>query len=268
MNFARSHGILNDIVVDSPKDANIQYVYNTKMDPKFTLGRSTDPIEIAYYEHPLSSRFKYKWDKQNGYELPVTLGHEFTHRLESDYRFSPHFKTSSSIDGKTGYKVPAQGVELVANGAYHMPSARSLMDISEVQQAFSPTITRYNTNINRIAEANALGINPEFDTNVWYSSPAEVVADLKGAVASGMSESDIYNFMYYKHGYDGDKVRHLRNIGYKDGKSPIYIKPANRGKFTALKKRTGHSASWFKAHGTPAQKKMAVFALNAKKWKH
>lgn len=55
---------------------------------------------------------------------------------------------------------------------------------------------------------------------------------------------------------------------YKDGKSPIYIKPANRGKFTALKKRTGHSASWFKEHGTPAQKKMAVFALNAKKWKH
>lgn len=48
----------------------------------------------------------------------------------------------------------------------------------------------------------------------------------------------------------------------------IHIKPENRGKFTALKKRTGHSASWFKAHGTPAQKKMAVFALNSKKWKH
>ena len=48
----------------------------------------------------------------------------------------------------------------------------------------------------------------------------------------------------------------------------IFIKPENRGKFTALKKRTGHSASWFKAHGTPAQKRMAVFELNAAKWKH
>ena len=48
----------------------------------------------------------------------------------------------------------------------------------------------------------------------------------------------------------------------------IHIKPENRGKFTALKKRTGHSASWFKEHGTPAQKKMATFALNARKWKH
>ena len=54
---------------------------------------------------------------------------------------------------------------------------------------------------------------------------------------------------------------------YRSG-GKIRIKPENRGKFTALKKRTGHSASWFKAHGTPAQKKMAVFALNAKKWKH
>ena len=55
---------------------------------------------------------------------------------------------------------------------------------------------------------------------------------------------------------------------FANGKSPIHIKPANRGKFTALKKRTGHSASWFKQNGTPAQKKMATFALNAKKWKH
>ena len=48
----------------------------------------------------------------------------------------------------------------------------------------------------------------------------------------------------------------------------IHIKPENRGKFTALKDRTGKSATWFKEHGTPAQKKMATFALNAKKWKH
>ena len=53
---------------------------------------------------------------------------------------------------------------------------------------------------------------------------------------------------------------------YKDG--GIHIKPENRGKFTRLKERTGKSATWFKKHGTPEQKKMATFALNAKKWKH
>lgn len=48
----------------------------------------------------------------------------------------------------------------------------------------------------------------------------------------------------------------------------IYIKPSHRGRLTALKERTGHSTTWFKENGTPAQKKMATFALNAAKWKH
>ena len=56
------------------------------------------------------------------------------------------------------------------------------------------------------------------------------------------------------------------NTFAKGGK--IHIKPENRGKFTALKERTGKSATWFKEHGTPAQKKMATFELNARKWKH
>lgn len=58
----------------------------------------------------------------------------------------------------------------------------------------------------------------------------------------------------------------LPNSFAKGGK--IHIKPENRGKFTRLKERTGKSATWFKEHGTPAQKKMATFALNARKWKH
>lgn len=53
---------------------------------------------------------------------------------------------------------------------------------------------------------------------------------------------------------------------FKDG--GIFIKPENRGKFTALKERTGKSSTWYKEHGTPAQKKMATFSLNATKWKH
>ena len=56
----------------------------------------------------------------------------------------------------------------------------------------------------------------------------------------------------------------LANEFSKGGK--IYIKPSHRGKFTRLKERTGHSASWFKLHGTTAQKKMATFELNARHW--
>ena len=57
------------------------------------------------------------------------------------------------------------------------------------------------------------------------------------------------------------------NSDYRDGGS-IHIKEENRGKFNELLDRTGKSASWFKEHGTPLQKKRATFALNARKWQH
>ena len=65
---------------------------------------------------------------------------------------------------------------------------------------------------------------------------------------------------------DLSMVRDSFNV-YVGGGS-INIKPENRGKFTELKERTGKSSTWYKEHGTPAQKKMATFALNAKKWAH
>lgn len=83
-----------------------------------------------------------------------------------------------------------------------------------------------------------------------------------GPVLVGSEKLDSLVLRLRSAGYTKEDI----NILSKGGK--IHIKPENRGKFTALKKRTGKSASWFKAHGTPAQKKMAVFALNAKKWKH
>jgi hypothetical protein len=66
----------------------------------------------------------------------------------------------------------------------------------------------------------------------------------------------------------GGVLPNVTITGNKFAEGGIHIKPENRGKFTALKERTGHSATWFKEHGTPAQKKMAIFALNARHWKH
>lgn len=97
-----------------------------------------------------------------------------------------------------------------------------------------------------------------------------------------MYYSDRYDFNQFELGVPGKPFRfrgyvdlnenNKRSIGgslkpsLKNG--GIYIKPSHRGRFTALKERTGHSATWFKENGTPAQKKMATFALNAAKWKH
>ena len=48
----------------------------------------------------------------------------------------------------------------------------------------------------------------------------------------------------------------------------IFIKPENRGKFTATKKRTGKSTAELAKSSNPVTKKRAIFAQNAAKWHH
>ena len=54
---------------------------------------------------------------------------------------------------------------------------------------------------------------------------------------------------------------------YSDGGS-IYIKPENRGKFNATKKRTGKTTEELTHSKNPLTRKRAIFAQNAAKWKH
>lgn len=116
----------------------------------------------------------------------------------------------------------------------------------------------------------------------WKSSPEEFLSETRYAnqalgdwnrfgEMSAANQDKMINYLSRRFDLDKSYTKNfltdLDNAGYASG-GKIHIKPENRGKFTALKKRTGHSATWFKEHGTPAQKKMAVFALNARKWNH
>ena len=48
----------------------------------------------------------------------------------------------------------------------------------------------------------------------------------------------------------------------------IHIKPENKGKFTATKKRTGKTTEELTHSKNPITRKRAIFAQNAKKWNH
>ena len=122
----------------------------------------------------------------------------------------------------------------------------------------------------------------------WFSSKAKnLTAELNaqrnianqqaianfGIAAENMNKQNDFNVLANYAAYGGPlTMRYTGTMSpfgntFADG-GKIYIKPENRGKFTALKERTGKSATWFKEHGTPAQKKMATFALNSRKWEH
>jgi hypothetical protein len=77
---------------------------------------------------------------------------------------------------------------------------------------------------------------------------------------TGLSESEFYKKYPTKESFEKDAEY------YKKG--GIYIKPENRGKFTATKKRTGKSTEELTHSKNPLTRKRAIFAQNAKKWKH
>lgn len=62
-------------------------------------------------------------------------------------------------------------------------------------------------------------------------------------------------------GYWDWKVQAYQNGG-------IHIKKKNRGKFNELKRRTGKSTEELTHSKNPLTRKRAIFAQNAKKWKH
>lgn len=71
--------------------------------------------------------------------------------------------------------------------------------------------------------------------------------------------------------YAGDDfTAALANLpGAKYGKdSGIHINPANRGKFNATKKRTGKTTEELAHSKNPLTRKRAIFAMNARKWRH
>lgn len=60
----------------------------------------------------------------------------------------------------------------------------------------------------------------------------------------------------------------MNNIDFFKKGYKIYIKPENRGKFTQTKKRTGKTTEELTHSKNPLTRKRAIFAQNAKKWKH
>lgn len=60
----------------------------------------------------------------------------------------------------------------------------------------------------------------------------------------------------------------IKELYKNGGEMSIHIKPENRGKFTETKRRTGKTTEELTHSKNPLTRKRAVFAMNAKKWKH
>lgn len=113
--------------------------------------------------------------------------------------------------------------------------------------------------------------NVILDNNIYM--PGTANHEL-GHVADGLAGSrKIQDFDSGKEYITNTYLNYMENLypvypipSYKDG--GIHIKKKNRGKFNALKKRTGKSTEELTHSKNPLTRKRAIFAQNAAKWNH
>ena len=108
--------------------------------------------------------------------------------------------------------------------------------------------------LRRLKPANVIQINDP--KNIKYADTV-VYDDSGNIIPLSLRDNFEINDLRFKNG---------KLPGYKNGK--IHIKPANRGKFNATKKRTGKTTEELAHSKNPLTRKRAIFALNARKWKH
>ena len=165
--------------------------------------------------------------------------------------------------------------------------------LGQEQQREDVLTDRYNERLNRTKAFNTQIRNygKEVTMNNKNQKIALTQANIDNLIRSYQGNEAMRAFTQTEHGKNflsalasgetgvaerylaGQPERLRRSIGFKaEGgifkKGGIYIKPKNRGKFNALKKRTGKTTAQLKHSKNPLTRKRATFAANAKKWKH
>ena len=232
---------------------------NTKQEPTYN-GGTLDEVTVTGYR-------------------PIEL--KTYYPLGKDYPWTGHSQLNIPITKEVADEYGLYGLEAVPL------SERKQMWITVDKK---PRDRGYNLFTNNCADATLNYLNTAFDTKespILFTTPGDVrdyaIDTLKGKKVK--DRNGVETILIHRNKGNADtisrRVLDLQNAqefmdkGYtgahllmRANGGSIHIKPENRGKFTALKERTGHSATWFKEHGTPAQKKMATFDLNSRHWKH
>jgi hypothetical protein len=169
--------------------------------------------------------------------------------IQTEYN-SPNYGANTTFNNNVHL---ATGSEYMNNleGNYMQPQASSIaMDIPQ-QDANS-------ISYQDLLRGNQQVYTPQFNGN-WSPSDiksmwSQIPDQLDGRQVLKQEEYQPYPEEYFQYG--------------GEAKSGIHIKPENKGKFTAYKKRTGKTTEEALHSKDPHVRQMANFAKNAKKWKH
>ena len=267
-------------IYTNPKDAQrAASLYHTN----YTVGDKNLSVEdlesTQWYRKPKS------WDDKgvSGFMTPANnratilrpkdsniWAHEGRHQLDADIRDVDfdEFSSFSLDEGFSGKDLPAITVK---PDEYNLLNQVYTKDVPLAEKVATNSENRFKLWNDLYRNLGRVPSTEELNQFISNQNRFQLYRDM--LFGNGYIDHHTrMNALFHPERVKNAMVEVKRNGGIvkrvESGKSGIHIKPENRGKFTALKKRTGKSSTWYKEHGTPAQKKMAVFALNARKWKH
>ena len=264
-------------IYTNPKDAQrAASLYHTN----YTVGDKNLSVEdlesTQWYRKPKS------WDDKgvSGFMTPAnnratilrpkdsnTWAHEGRHQLDADIRDFDEF-SSFSLERFSGKDLPAITVK---PNEYNLLNQVYTKDVPLEEKVATNSENRFQLWNDLYRNLGRVPSIEELNQFILNQNRFQLYRDM--LFGNGyIDHRTRMNALFHPERVKNAMIEVKRNGGIvkrvESGKSGIHIKPENRGKFTALKKRTGKSSTWYKEHGTPAQKKMAVFDLNARKWKH
>lgn len=229
---------------------------------------------------------------QKFYNAAKNLGYN-DHQIAALMALS-HQETASGgskyVDGKTwDFKKIQRGRKggIVNRGLFSFENNLSYQDYLKWLKN-NKTEDSYESQMSFLTDSYLLHrpkVKDKYAKDFWNSTNLKEAVDaLHKGQASKLTTSDILykkaDLLYNRFHKDNTKEsqQYLKDRGYNipepqeiyknGGKMSIHIKPENRGKFNATKKRTGKTTEELTHSKNPLTRKRAVFALNSKKWKH
>lgn len=214
-------------------------------------------------------------DPVYGFDL-VSVGNDFG--PHGQYILQNYNKVSKNIPV---YESPVQTIEIriPRSQTSQVKSIENIGDEGYIRGAYS---NKGNVEYDAAGHLKQLGtfanVPVAREQDIWKYLPSDYnkyTTDLKGvrkvlqyigtnAVDAAGTPIIVRTPWQYYPNYSSEFINKI--AGYKDGK--IAIKPANRGKFNATKKRTGKTTEELTHSKNPLTRKRAIFAQNARKWHH
>lgn len=266
------------------------------------------PLKSKVYDDIQEQVYKqsnYKQQKAGGKPLEFVKDEAYTAEFPSTVKTAAYHGPNGSVfdrvaaENMNKFKImgPHEYHHLLEEQIKYTPQQASILE-----QAFplSEEFKKAHPNFNYLREraamnselAYAIGskygfpVGPEFDNVVRNMSPWELeeIASGLSAYNKDASAQRLYGGIDFlpKIPLKESLLKVPAGFGlyagiqdeYNNGKLPEYsngkirIKPANRGKFNATKKRTGKTTEELTHSKNPLTRKRAIFAQNARKWKH